>query len=181
MLHAFLKMADLSHGNLIDEASVVAVGRQPRDVEAGQILLQSLDKAHEVVHSKDVILHEASQVSWGLQRTVEGMANYICAHGSEQIQSVVDKIRIVLRWWGKWSFPLLHDTWRGQRTGRAQHIHDTDLILAFSKVTASHGHETAAGLHGMPVGLIGCGNSTTLEWLHFYSLPRFRCVLKGWY
>ena len=36
-------MADLSHDNLIDEASVFAVGRQPRDVEAGQILLQSLE------------------------------------------------------------------------------------------------------------------------------------------
>ena len=70
MLHCSFQMlvADLSHDNLVCmyEASVFAVGRQPRDVEAGQILLESLYKAHKVVHSKVVILHEASQVGRGL-------------------------------------------------------------------------------------------------------------------
>ena len=77
-------MAYPSHGNLIDEASILAVGGQPRDVEAGQILLESLDKDHEVVHSKDVILHEAPQVGWGLQRTVEGVTNYTARMGASR-------------------------------------------------------------------------------------------------
>ena len=123
-------MADLSHDNLIDEASVFAVGRQPRDVEAGQILLQSLDQAHEVVHSEDVIFHEASQVSRGLQRTIEGVAYYICPHGSKQIQSVFDKTRMAAPRWGKWGFPLLHDTPRGQCTSAASQRYRPDLNKA---------------------------------------------------
>ena len=124
-------MADLSHDNLIDEASVFAVGRQPRDVEAGQILLQSLDQAHEVVHSEDVIFHEASQVSRGLQRTIEGVANYICPHGSKQIQSVVDKTRMAAPRWGCGAFHCCM-TLREVNV-QAQHLNDTDLISAKRK------------------------------------------------
>ena len=96
--------ACLSHDNLVDETGMFAVGRQPRYVQASQVPLQSLHKAHKIVYSKDVIFHEASQVGWGFQHTVEGVTNYICPHWSKQIQGVVDKAHMTRYLWRRWGY-----------------------------------------------------------------------------